>query len=368
MAGVDARERRLVLACLLRPTGADLAPLTSAGTVDWKAVLVLARRYAVLEPLAHALLGETRAALPPPVRDRLEEASAAAAARNALLLHDLARAQALLRDAGVRSAALKGAALLVAHAPSLAVRHLSDVDLLVGPADLPRAADILAAAGIVPPAGTLPALDGGTGPLARNPGTAHVRAIETWGGMLLELHDRLPGGGPPAEEVVAAARARTVGGQPLDVSAPDDLAGMLCRHVVLVHGADARLRARHVADLAWLEPELDWARVEARYGGDRSGRGALRLSRELLSAAQREADAGERAPARLALLEPVPNAVLAQLARGVSTALDGPLRTAFPARRYMEARFGLKPGSPWTPLLYPWRLVSGLVRRLSGKT
>ncbi len=45
-------------------------------------------------------------------------------------------------------------------------------------------------------------------------------------------------------------------------------------------------------------------------------------------------------------------------------ALRGPggVWSAFPSRRYLEQRFGLRPGSPWTPLLYPWRLVAGLAR------
>lgn len=358
-AGRQERERRLVLACLLRQ-GEALAPL--ARDVDWDAALELAGSYAVLEQVAHALLGAGGDTLSEAVRHRLSQASASAAARNALLLHDLARAQALLRARGVRSAALKGAALLAAHAPSVAARHLSDVDLLVAPAELELAAAALAEGGLAAPAGALPALDGGTGPLARNPGTPHLRAMETWGSMLLELHDRLPGGGPRAEEVVAAARTVRFAGEPLDVAAPDDLAGMLCRHALVAHRDDARVRARHVADLGWLEDAADWSRAAERYG-----RGVVRASLALQAAGRREAAGRGRAPRRLGLLDPTPNRRVTRIGAVVGLALRGPIRAAFPSRRYMEQRFGLSPGTAWLPLLYPWRLVRGAARLLSGR-
>lgn len=361
MPGAPERERRLLLACLLRRPPAALVPLLDG--VDWDAALALARRHGVLETASHVLLGAAAEALPPPARAAVAEAAAAAAARNGLLLHDLSRAQDALRAVAIRSVALKGAALLVAPGAATGMRHLSDVDLLVAPRDLARAAAALRGAGLCAPAGLLPALIGGTGLLARNPGGAHLRALATAGGGTLELHDRLPGGGPPAAEVVAAAVERSFAGRRLDVAGPDDLAGMLCRHVLLAHGHDPRLRARHVADLAFLEGAADWRRVEARWGGLR-GRAALRGSRALLAAAVREVDQGVRAPPQLGLLEagaepppPTPGRVL-------RLGAQSPLHFLFPSRAYMEARFGVRPGSPLTPLLYPWRIVRGAVRYL----
>jgi hypothetical protein len=376
-ASAGPAERRLVAACVLLRDGAALAPLLEVG---WVGVLWLASAHGVLEAVAHALLSgfprapagapvpPTRAgALPPDVRAQLAEVSAATAARNALVLSELARAQAVLAGAGIPSAALKGTALLAAHYPSLAARAVSDIDLLVRPRELAAAAAALAAAGIAPPPGALPAVGGGEDALARNPGWDHVRALVTWDGVVLELHDRLPGGGADPDAVVAGARRATWQGRALDLAAPDDLAGMLCRHVFLKHGDDLRLRTRHVVDLAALERsvQVDWRAVRARYGGGAGG-WTIRRSLALVEAARREAD-GAGKTGLLTRHEPsATERASAALHRGLATlAAPGALRAVFPARRYMEARFGLRPGSPLLPLLYPWRLLRGIGRKLA---
>ncbi len=361
------RERRLVFACLVGRGREVLAPLLQG--VDWDRVLALAGAVRVVEAVAHALLAAVALELPGAVRARLAELSAAAAARNALALHELARAQEVLSAAGVPSAALKGAALLAAHHPSIAARQLGDVDLLVRPRDLARAAAALAAAGVRAPGGALPSLDGSTGPLSRNPGSDHLRALETWGGFCLELHDRLPGGGPGADEVVAGTRLVEWQGRPLVVPSVEDLAGMLCCHVLVKHGGDEQLRARHVADLAAMESSgpLDWDAVAARWRR-RGERRAVQLSRALLEAARSAADGRADPAGWFDVLEGGPTALerLGAEARELAGTLRGPgwFRSAFPSRRYLEERFGLRRGSPWTPLLYPWRLAAGLAHRL----
>jgi hypothetical protein len=364
-----ARERRLVAACLVLRDGAALAPLLDVG---WVGVLWLASQRGVLEAVAHALLSGCAGALPTDVRAQLGETLAAAAARNALALSELARAQAVLSAAGVPSAALKGTALLAAHYPSISARHLSDIDLLVPPQELGQAAAALARAGLVPPAGALPALDGGDDPLARNPGMDHVRAVETWGGILLELHDRLPGGGPTPDEVVQAARTCSWQGRTVHLAAPDDLAGMLCRHVFLKHGDDVRLRARHVTDLVALEPaQVNWSAVMARYGRG-PGASAIRRSLALVDAVRREADGAPARGSEAKLLSSDALAASERAAAGMHRVVrtlraSGALQAVFPSRRYMEARFGLLSGSPLLPLLYPWRLLAGVARKLRGR-
>ncbi len=358
-------ERRLVLACLLGRGREALRPLLEG--IAWEGLLALAARVRVAETVAHALLRAVPEELPGEVRAQLSELSAAAAARNALALHELARAQAVLSAAGVPSSALKGAALLAAHYPSIAARQLGDVDLLVRPRDLARAAAALAAAGARAPGGALPSLDGSTDPLSRNPGSDHLRALETWGGFCLELHDRLPGGGPGADEVVAGARRVEWQARPLDLPSVEDLAGMLCCHVLVKHAGEHQLRARHVADLAAMEAAapLPWDAVAARWDRRRERR-AIRRSRELLEAARRAVDGRGDAIGRLDVLEGGSTALerLGAEVRELAGTLRGPggVWSAFPSRRYLEQRFGLRPGSPWTPLLYPWRLVAGLAR------
>lgn len=340
--------------------------------VDRELLLALAEEHLAIEPAAQALLGLPAGALPGTLRERLLGLAAAAAARNGLLLDDLVRAQAVLRAAGVPSAALKGTALLAAgHYRSIAARHLSDVDLLVRPRDVARAALALAGAGLAPAPSALPPLDGRQDALGRNPASVHLRPLAAWSGGLLELHDRLPGGGPPADEVVDAARRVEWRGGAVEVAALGDLAGSLCRHVLRAHGDDPRLRARHAADLAALEgARPDWPAIRARYGA-----GPVARSLELLAAARREAGGLGRAPARLGLLERAGPGFRARARwAALLPAAGGPgpgalLRSAFPSRRYMEARYGLAPGAPLPALLllYPRRLLAGAVRRLVGR-
>ena len=359
--------RRALLASLVTKGEEPLEALVRG--VDLEALLALAVEYLLVEPLSEALLGLQKEALPSGFRGRLWDLAAAAAARNGLLLNDLVQAQRALGEAGVASVALKGMALLAGgHYPSIAARHLSDVDLLVGPRELARAAEVLAAAGLTPAPAALPTQDGRTDALGRNPAEAHLRPLAAWSGGLLELHDRLPGGGPPAEEVIGAAQRRSFHGGTVVLAAPGDLAGMLSRHVLLAHAADARLRARHVADLVALERTgLSWSHVRARYGA-RLVEGSLAL----LSAARREAAGEGRASFRLGLLEPFRPTLRARmrgLLGGRGFSFLALWRAAFPSRRYMEARYGLLPGAPLSALFltYPRRLLKGAFRLLVGR-
>jgi hypothetical protein len=312
--------------------------------------------------------------VPTEVLAALRQVHEEAGARNALLLHDLARVQTVLAEAGVPSVALKGTALVAAYYPAIGARHVGDIDLLVAPAQLARAAAVLAVAG-VHPAPALPPL-GADAP--RAPGSDHLAGRETWSGFLLELHDRAPGGGPAAEEILAASRLVEWHGHALRIPSPIDLAGIACVHAIAKHRTDWRLRARHVADLGALEAggPLGWDAVRARYGGG-AGADAIRDSLALVEAAHREAAGAGPQARRLGFLgpPPLPHRAVAE-ARAMADALGaawreaGPssaLRIVFPTRRYLEARFGVRPGSPLTPLLLPWRLARGAVRRVLGR-
>jgi hypothetical protein len=338
-------------------------------------MLWLAQEHAVGELIAHQLLSSVADNLPTGVREQLGAVSAHAAARNGLMLSELGEVQAALAREGIASVALKGTALIAAHYPSIAARFLSDIDLLVATEDVRRAVATLVDAGSSPLEGLPPALDGRTDALARNPGADHLRPLVTARGVMLELHDHLPGGGPRATDVIARSTKLSWQGRALTIPPPEDLAGMLSRHVFLKHGDDHRLRARHVADLAALERGaiVDWGVVSSCYGGG-LGRRAVKLSLRLLAAARAEADGEYGAARRPGLLAPAagPRAVVGQLRTAFTTLPNAlrwreVLRAAFPARRYMESRFGLRPGSPWMPLLYPWRLLVGFLARMGRR-
>jgi hypothetical protein len=116
---------------------------------------------------------------------------------------------------------------------------------------------------------------------------------------------------------------------------------------------------------------VDWGAVKARYGHG-PGAAAIHRSLALVDAVRREAD-GAPAPGREAdLLGPGAAHATERAAAGMHSMFrtlraPGGFRAIFPSRRYMEARFGLRSGSPLLPLLYPWRLLAGAARRLRGR-
>jgi hypothetical protein len=346
----------------------------AAEALDWTRLLGMAEDHRIAPTVWQALLdAEVAGMAPPGVLEALGEAHKGTSAANALLLHDLARVQALLEADGLPSVALKGAALVAACYPSIGARHVGDIDLLVRPADLARVASTLERAGLRQPEGALPSLDGAS--KARSPGADHLPPLATWGGVLLELHDRAPGGGPVPEEILARRRRIFWHGRALQVPSPLDLAGTACVHTIVKHRGEWWLRARLVADLGALlaSGPIDWSVVRAAYGAGDGGR-AIDESLALLEAARREASGESRASRGLALLEPPPagqgwlqglqvqwGGLARTLKWGGSSAL---VRTFFPSRVYMEARYGLRPGSSVIWLAYPWRLLRGAFRLL----
>jgi hypothetical protein len=372
--GGAVAERRLLAACLqVGRLDRGLARL-AAGELDWTTFLSMAEAQAVAQTAWQALMEEDAAGpVPRAVLEALREAHQGSSAGNALLLHDLARVQGTLEKAGVASVALKGTALVAAYYPSVGARYVGDIDLLVGPRDLEAASRALAAAGLRPPEGQLPSWLGAEDPaMARNPGADHLLPLATWGGAILELHDRAPGGGPAAEEVLGRSRRIDWQGRSLTIPAPLDLAGIACVHALVKHRTEWHLRARHVADLHALMAAgpIPWDEVRARYGAG-AGAAAIDDSLALLEAARREAAGEGRAPRHLGFLEAPPAGQagadrLREQRDGLSRAWgEGGLASValllFPSRRYMEARHGLRPGSPAVWLLYPWRLVRGVL-------
>ena len=287
------------------------------------------------------------------------------AAQASLTVIAAARAQGRLEAAGVPSLAVKGVAFQL-HAPEhLLRRHLDDVDLLVRPEDLGRAAAALAGAGFEPDA-LLPdyageALDGAGAPALHR--TANFLGP---GGTLVEVHAALPAcRGPEASFAALLGRAverRHAGGL---LRAPDleDTLGLLCRHVMVQHAADAAHLPRHVADVAALlgagaRPEVAAARFDA------DGRGAVAASLLLLEEARR--GQGRAARAWSPILGPL-DRLRVRLVEYRGAAGAGPLAMLFPSRRYLAERYGVAQGSPLLPLLYLWRPLRGVVKLLTGR-
>ena len=82
-----------------------------------------------------------------PIQSAGASVGSRSAARNALLMQSAADAVCRLARAGVPTLVLKGVPLIVQYYRDPALRPMSDVDLMVRPADLARALRILAEAG-----------------------------------------------------------------------------------------------------------------------------------------------------------------------------------------------------------------------------
>lgn len=112
---------------------------------DWEAVVALANRSLTTPTLAvRTELSDRRNSLPPDLREFLAEVLRRNMMRNAQLLAQLVEAAGALNAAGIRPLLLKGTALLVSH-PRYASKErlLSDLDLMVAPADFARSMNCL---------------------------------------------------------------------------------------------------------------------------------------------------------------------------------------------------------------------------------
>ncbi|HEY7769157.1 nucleotidyltransferase family protein [Longimicrobium sp.] len=269
-SGVDAApEAALVLlaarAAVDASTADGVADVVGRG-VDWDAALALAEKNR-LTPLLHRLLAG-QAEVPQPVRATLRSAYAANAGEALRLSGELRRLVSALEQAGVAALAYKGPALAVRAYGQVALRTYSDLDLLVAPEDVPRAARALAERGYAAAYSFSPAQErlflsvDGDVPF-HHPHT----------GTLVELHSRVSSARfcirLPTAELMARARPVSIGGGTVPTLADDDLFLALC-----AHGAKHRW-----ARLEWLASTgalAARAELDLRALGDRAGEAGAR--------------------------------------------------------------------------------------------
>lgn len=117
-------------------------------SLDWDAVVERADGHGTA-PLLHAHLAriEEAACVPPRARARLADLSRLTWARNTVLVERCAEIVGALDRAGVPSIGLKGVVLARTVYPDLALRPMTDVDLLIRPGDRAAATAALGDAG-----------------------------------------------------------------------------------------------------------------------------------------------------------------------------------------------------------------------------
>jgi len=372
-----SRERAFLLGSLFE--GAlDLERLRSlAGDqLDWWALASTAQPLGLAAALLDAIQSAgIEGALPPDLLARIQTEARYIAAKNSLHAHVAAKVHRRLAEAGIRSLALKGTAL-AHHAPRyFPLRYQADLDILIRPQEVNRAAELLLAAGFTH-ADLGPAMDGrlfGVIGEVRRVGH-HLPPLISPEAIAIELHHELPGHLPPSLDDGVWARAIQDGSPVGAVPSAVDLLGILCAHVLAGHHGERRFLLRHVADLQALtaagasleeaeriygEPVAASARLleETRRAVRRPGVFRARGAEEVLAPPWWPWTRLRRAlVARGATLE-------AQL--GLLAGIG--LAALFPSPAFMAERYGVARGSPLLPLTYLWRPVRALLRLVLGR-
>ncbi|MBU0511571.1 MAG: nucleotidyltransferase family protein [Chloroflexi bacterium] len=226
---------------------------------DWQRIVELAQEQGVA-PLLYAWLKESGRAPSSAIAQRLREIYLASALRNMRLFQELANILHALQAIGIPAIPLKGACLAEVVYGNIALRPMGDVDLLVKPADLAKALDVLYTLGYA----------------AENPFEIeserqfypHMPELSKRGGVRLELHwtivnprnnthfDDLT-----LDQIWSRATPAKIGGVQALMLSPMDLLLHLCSHASVWHRFEG-IGLRHFWDMALVirryGDEIDW--------------------------------------------------------------------------------------------------------------
>ena len=251
----------------LRLDGDDSAEIIAqepgAGNVSWSQLCDAGLRHGVA-PLLYAELKERGAdGIPDPLLHSLEGQSYASLARNTLIYHELGAILELFRSEGLQAILLKGAALAGTVYPNIALRPMSDVDLLIRAPDLPRVQEMLMARGYASYPDRAREFD-------RSFGRAKMFTRQTPYPLSIDLHWRLlewPRGQPATlltEWLWGRAVERRVAGIPALVLSPEAQVLHLTSHLAK-HRWQRLLWFYDIAQvLQCYEEELDWDLILAK--------------------------------------------------------------------------------------------------------
>jgi hypothetical protein len=255
---------QLLLACALTPAALDVSATVSRlseRVQRWDAFLASVQANQ-LHPQAAAHLSGPSApdSVSGDVRSCLKAAAHAHAGRALFLSAELVSILRALRSANIEAVALKGPAFAALSGDGLTSRELTDLDVLIRPADIERSVSALSSLGYECP---LPPQAVASAWLPR--ATNELPLIARHGAILLELHWRLAPSWFPApvtaEDVLATAGEREFAGFRMSWPHADQL--------FLIHVADGMKSGgsgvRWLADLLAIlrAGGIDWQRTRA---------------------------------------------------------------------------------------------------------
>jgi hypothetical protein len=200
-----------------------------SGGVDWGRLVELAIHHKVLALLYAGLDGELRDYVPEEPLKYLEGQVRHNARRNLLLTAKLLKLLARFDAEGIRAVPFKGPLLALSAYGDSAMRQFSDLDLLIRPADVPRARALLVELGYAPQF-SLDERQEGRYIRRRN---EHLFTHEREG-VHVDLHwslsPRWLHSDKGGEEIWSRVVTTTVAGRSVPTLDPDDLLLFLCVH------------------------------------------------------------------------------------------------------------------------------------------
>ena len=260
------QEFPFLLACVRRFFDSE-APLQPAAGLDWRKLMQLAERHAVVALFCQAVraMGD----IPADILDYLQGRALEAARFDLTLSAELGRLLKLFEGQEIETVALKGPALRVTLYGNAALRSSSDLDLLVRPRDVLRAKQALEGAGYYMQS-ILPSHADKACFLRRDCQITLSHEITDQDDLLfVDLHWRLlPGYFPrlfDEHELWGSLRQVSIAGTVVSTLCPEHLLLFLCAHGTK-HLWERLGWLCDIARLVQVEPGIDWTRVfiEAR--------------------------------------------------------------------------------------------------------
>jgi hypothetical protein len=225
--------------------------------IDWKRLFVLAVLQGVV-PLVHRAL-PTIGCVPEEVRDRFRRAAGEHTRRNLVLIQELVALLGHLTDEGIRAIPFKGPILALSLYGDLSLRKAGDLDILISPSDLSRAADLMCSLGY-----QVLTRRGPEGwPCQR--GKYELRFLDPDSGISVELRWGLssrPLSIPlPFDTLWERCASVELGGASVRCLHPEDLLMILCWHGCQ-HCWDRLMWVCDIAQILRVHPDLDWSGIE----------------------------------------------------------------------------------------------------------
>lgn len=328
----DSPEAELLLACARGGDAASDQRLRELlrQDLDWTRAEQLALRHRQIPGMYLRLSAAERGAAPPAVLARLRRRFYAIAEHNRRLERELLGLLELLAAGGIAAVPFKGPALAAGVYRNPALRMSSDLDILVGRADVERAAELLAEQGYrqVLKHGAL--FEAAARPFR------HARELATADGRTVDLHWKLSQSyfafGLSLAQLGGRLGAATLAGRQIPALSPEDALIFLCAHGAR-HSWTCLAWVCDISELLHTQTRLRWAEV-LRLADALHCRCmlllGLRLARDLL---------GAPLPADIASIVAAsqPAAELAALATGWMFGESGPTELE-QARFYLRAR------------------------------